>query len=95
MTLFTTHIQQRHRRIMVACLVIVRNPGVDMQMVHAGPLGQCRAHKHVVQLLAVHIEKIRVSLCGLDAGYLVEILQTGLIQEGFHRLCKGEFVEVA
>lgn len=77
---------------MVACLVVVRDPGVEVQMMHLGALGQRRAHKHVVQLLAVHIVQIRVPLCSGNAGSLVQILQPGFSQEGLDRLRKGEFV---
>lgn len=90
-----THVQQRHRRIMVACLVVERNPGVDMQMVHLRSCCQRRAHKHVVQLLAVHIVQIRVPLRGCNPSDLVEILQPRFSQERFKRLCKGELVKVA
>lgn len=66
-----------------------------MHVLELRTLGQRGADIHVIELLAVHVEEIRVALRLLDAGHLVKIAQTGLGDEGLERGDEGELVEVA
>ena len=50
---------------------------------------------HMIQLLAIHIKEIRVSLQLWDSGHLVQIFQAGLGDEVFLRCNVRKFVKVA
>lgn len=89
-------VQTRHRGVVVADLSIVRNPRVDVDVLVLGrsPRNGVR-HKHVVQLLAVHVKSVRVSLLLVNAHHGIHILESGNGYIFLERLDKGEFVKVA
>ena len=80
---------------MVANLVVVALPGVQVQMLILGAPAGRGADKHVVKGLAVHVEQVRVALGGGHVGHVVEIQQPGALQEDLDGLDLGELVEVA
>jgi len=52
------------------------------------------ADEHVIKLLAVHVEEVRVSLELRDVRSLVKISEIGDLLEVLERLDKGKLVEV-
>jgi len=53
------------------------------------------ADKHVIKLLAVHVEEVSISLELRDVRSLVKISEIGDLLEVLERLDKGKLVEVA
>lgn len=93
----TAKVQLRNTRIMVTDLIIIVLPRVEVQVLQQS-LSLPRsvlADKHVIQLLRVHVEEVRVSLLRCNIRNIVE-LEHGA--DG-HELLDGsdlcEFVEVA
>ena len=66
-----------------------------MDVLRARLFGQGLTDVHVVQLLAVRIIQIRVSLRLVDSRRLFQFLQTRLRREDRERLRERELVEVA
>lgn len=79
---------------MIADLVIIILPSVEMHMLILGPAPGSRAHVHVVESLAVHVKEVGVPLVDGDVGDLVEVREAGLVGENLHGLNLGEVVEV-
>lgn len=79
---------------MVADLVIVILPGIQMQMLIPGVPVQSLAYIHVIQLLGVHVEKICISLHGINSNNFVEISEAGYRGECGERVDLGVLVEV-
>lgn len=80
---------------MIRNLVRRGRPRIDMNMFVLCLWLQSLANVHVIELLAVHVEKIGVAFELWDARSLVEIAQVGYLLECLERLNKGEFIEVA
>lgn len=81
---------------MVTHLVAITSPGVDMHMLKLDLLARdARRHVHVVELLRVHVEQVRVPLLGRQLGHLVQVQQARLGHERLERRDEGELVEVA
>jgi transcription initiation factor IIE alpha subunit len=59
------------------------HPCVDMHMLVLCVLLQRFADEHVVELLCVHVEQVRVALELVDARDLVEITETRYLDELF------------
>lgn len=79
---------------MVADLVIVILPGIQMQMLILGVPVQSLAYIHVIQLLGVHVKQIRVSLHGINSNNFVKISEAGYRGECGERVDLGVLVEV-
>lgn len=80
---------------MITCLIIIVLPRVQVQMFVQRASAQRRAHVEVIQLLAVHVEEVRVPLREFKTDHLVEVEEAGLGGEARHGLYLGELVEVA
>lgn len=79
---------------MVADLVIVILPGIQMQMLILGVPVQSLAHIHVVQLLGVHVKKICISLHGINSNDFVQISEARYRGECGERVDLGVLVKV-
>ena len=79
---------------MVTNLFVVRNPSVDVNMLELGAERERWAEEHVVQLLIVAIENIRVSLQDWDATRHVGIDQSGNGLELLDGVDNNELVHV-
>ena len=62
---------------MVGDLLVVRHPRSEMDMLVLCLISQARRDEHVVELLRVHVEQVRVALQLVDLGYGVHVFQTG------------------
>jgi hypothetical protein len=62
----SAHIQTRNRRVMVGNLRVELGPRVDVDVLVLDLLCERLRHKHVVELLRVHVEEVRVALELLD-----------------------------
>jgi hypothetical protein len=79
----------------VADLVVVVLPGVEVQVLVLDGLLQGRADIHVVEGLGVHVEEIGVTLLGGDVGDIVQVQHAGDVLEDLEGLDLGEVVEIA
>lgn len=79
---------------MVADLVIVILPGIQMQMLILGVPVQSLAHIHVIQLLGIHVKQICISLHRIDSDNFVKISEAGYRGECGERVDLGVLVEV-
>ena len=61
---------------MITLLLVIRQPRINMNMLHTRRrvLRNRLAHEYMVELLAVAVVEVRVSLRGRQLDYLVEIL---------------------
>lgn len=80
---------------MIADLVVIVLPGVEVHVLILGRATGSRAHVHVVQGLAVHVEEVGVAFVDGDLGNLVEVREAGLVGEDLQGLNLDEVVEVA
>ena len=80
---------------MVADLIVVILPGIQMQVLILGVSVKPLAHIHVIQLLRVHIKQICVSLNWFDPNDFVEISEAGYLSESGKRVNLGVLVKVA
>lgn len=90
-----TKVQPRNARIMIANLIIIVLPSIEMHMLILGTAPRGRAHIHVVKSLAVHVKEVRIPLVGGDIGDLVQVCEAGLVGEDLQGLDLDEVVEVA
>ena len=90
-----TKVQPRNARIMIANLVVIVLPSIEMHMLILGTARRSRAHIHVVKSLAVQVKEVRISLVGGDVGDLVQVREAGLVGEDLKGLDLDEVVEVA
>lgn len=89
------YIKSSHRWIMVTNLCSVRWPCVDMNVfILRTAFRHCIRHKHVVQLLRIHVEQIRIALYRFDLGYRIQVLETRYLDVFLQRLDEAELVEV-
>lgn len=93
------NIQKRNARIVIANLARIIRPRVDMHvlvLLALLALGRDgRRHVHVVQLLVVHVEQVRVALEGVDVRDFIQVVKGGDVGVGRHGGDEGELVEVA
>lgn len=80
---------------MIADLVVIVLPSVEMHMLILGPTPGSRAHVHVIKSLAVHVEEVGVALGDGHVDNLIEVREAGLVGEDLQGLDLGEVVEVA
>lgn len=82
---------------MIAHLIIIVLPRVEVQVLQQRLRLAHRpgAHKHVVQLLRVHVEQVCVALRRLETGGFVEVDEGGAGHEGLEGCDLGELVEIA
>jgi len=88
------NVEFSNRRIVVRNLLSCSHPSVDMNMLVLCLWLESLADEHVIKLLAVHVEEVRVSLELRDVRGLVKIFEIGDLLEVFERLDKGKLVEV-
>lgn len=80
---------------MVTNLRSILRPGVDMDvLILCFALCNGLGHKHVVELLCVHVEQVRVAFELIDLGNGVQVLEARDLGVLLERLNEGEFVEV-
>ena len=88
------NVEFSNRRIVVRNLLSCSHPSVDMNMLVLCLWLESLADEHVIKLLAVHVEEVRVSLELRDVRSLVKISEIGDLLEVLERLDKGKLVEV-
>lgn len=84
----------RNARVVIADLVVIVLPGVEVQVLVLGRASGSRADVHVVEGLAVHVEEVGVALVDGDLSRLIEICEAGLVRENLQGLDLDEVVEV-
>jgi hypothetical protein len=75
-------------------LLSLGHPSVDVNMLVLCLWLACLADEHVIELLAVHIKEVSISLELRNVCSFVEISQVGDLFEVLDRLDKGELVKV-
>lgn len=70
-------------------------PSINMHVLELGMFRCLLRHKHMVELLRIHVEEVRVALRVLDVRLDVQIPQVADLGVPLERLYEGEFVEVA
>jgi hypothetical protein len=85
---------------MVTNLSVICGPSIHVNMLELclpGPptARQLGAYKHVIDLLAVHIEEIRISLCGRYVGNVIHVFHTRDGLEFLDRRDECELIVVA
>ena len=88
-------VHSRDAGIVVGDLLVVRHPCSEMDMFVLRLISQARRDEHVVELLRVHVEQVRVALQLVDVGYGVHVLQPRDLDVFLQRLDEGELVKVA
>lgn len=92
-----TKIKPRNRRIVITRRIIIAHPRVhmDMLILRLATPSQARRYIQVIQLLAVHVEEVRVLLSRGNTDDIVQILQSRDRSKVLERLNECEFVVVA
>lgn len=89
------NIHPRHAGVVVGDLLVKRNPRGQMDMLVLGLTGQAGRDEHVIELLRVHVEQVRVALQLIDASDGIHVLQPRNLDVLLQRLDEGELIEVA
>ena len=87
-------VQAGDARVVVADLVVVVLPRVEVEVLILGLPGDGGADEHVVEGLAVHVEQVGVAVLGGHVGHIIEIEQTRGLLEGGDGGDLDELVEV-
>lgn len=80
---------------MIADLIVIVLPRIEMQVLILGPGLRRGAHVHVVERLAVHVEEIGIPLVSINPCNVVHVAEARLLGEDLQGLDLGEVVEVA
>jgi hypothetical protein len=94
LTLTATNVEQTKAWVVVTDDGRLGHPRANVGMLNLSLGCQAGADIHVVELLAVHIEDVGVSLNWGDSGCLVEINKSRFGGKSTHGLHKGEFIEI-
>lgn len=94
-TSLDANIHPRHAGIVVGDLLVKRNPRGQMDMLVLSLADQAGRDEHVVELLRVHVEQVRVALQLIDASDGIHVLQPRNLDVLLQRLDEGELVEVS
>jgi hypothetical protein len=89
------HVDHGNAGVVVADLVVVVLPSVEVQVLVLDRLLQGRADVHVVEGLGVHVEEVGVTLLGWDIRDIVQVQHAGDVLEDLEGLNLGEVVEIA
>lgn len=89
-----TDIQESDAGVVVAHLVVVVLPGVEVEVLILGRPLESRAHEHVVEGLGVLVEQVGVALGRGDVGHIIEVKETRDLLEDLEGLNLDEIVEV-
>ena len=79
---------------MITLLIRQRAPSINVDMLKRCSQDQRWAHKHMIQLLAIHIIHVRVSLGRRGESNIIEVQQFRDRFECLERLDECEFVEI-
>ena len=68
---------------------------VNVLVICLALLRQRLRHKHVVELLGIHVEEVGVALELINLDYCIKVLESRYLDILFERFNKGELIEVA
>jgi hypothetical protein len=90
----TAKVELGNTRVVVANLVVVVLPRVEVKVLVEGTATDRRADEHVVEGLAVVVEQVRVAVGGFDADNLLQVDKPGDGQEVLDGQDLGKFVVI-
>lgn len=89
-----TDVQVGDTGVMVADLIIVVLPRVEVEVLVFGAFLDARADVHMIEGLGVHIEEVSVALLNRNVGDIVEVEEARDLLEGNEGLNLNKLVEV-